>query len=96
MNGADSSLGEDKLARLEVLGGHQSEALARDLGNHDGDAVLAVTRPVLPLTLLATVSDGVTPGTLRQLLLTRHSLVTLVTTLSVSHGLWHGCVNEVN
>ena len=43
--------------------------------------------PVLPLTLLATVGDGVTPGTLKQLLLVR--FVTLVTAPSVCHGLWH-------
>ena len=89
MNGDDSGLGEDDLAPLEVLGGHQSEPLARDLGDHDGDAVLAVAGPVLHLTLLATVSDGVTSGTLGKLPHPRHSLVTLVTTLSVCHVFRH-------
>ena len=92
----DGILLEDELPLLKGFRGHQPKALARNLGDHYGDAVLSVAGPVLPLTLLATVGDGVTSGTFGQLLLPRHSLVTLVTTLSVSHGLWHGCGNEVN
>ena len=45
--------------------------------------------PVLHLTLLAAVSDGVTPGTLGELFLPRHSLKTLVTAASICHVLWH-------
>ena len=72
-----------ELTRLEVFRGHQTLAHAGDLGDHDGNAVLAVAGPVLPLTLLATIGDGVTLGTLGQLLLPRHSNVTLVTASSV-------------
>ena len=52
--------------------------------------------PVLLLTLLATVGDGVTPGTLRQLPLPCHSHITLVTTSSVCHVLWHDAASIVS
>ena len=48
-----------------------------------------MTRPVRPLTLLTTIGNGVTSGTLGQLLFPSHSLVTLVTTLSVRQVLGH-------
>ena len=82
-DGDGGGIFEYDLAFLEVFGGHQPPALAGNLGDHDGDAVLAVSGPVLPLTLLATVGDGVTSGTLGQLPLTRHGLLTLVTASSV-------------
>ena len=89
MDGDGSCLLKQDLALLEVFGGHQTLALAGDLGDHDGDAELAMAGPVLTLTLPAAVCDRVTPGTLGQLLLPRHSLVTLVTTSPVCHVLWH-------
>ena len=73
MDGDGGCLFKDDLTFLDVFGGHQTLALARDLGDHDGDAEPAVAGPVLPLTLLTTVGDGVTPGTHGQLLLPRPS-----------------------
>ena len=54
----------------------------------------AVEGPVPPLTLLATIGDGVTPGTLRLdsfflPITVLCSFVTLVTSTSVCHVLWH-------
>ena len=83
----DGGVHEEEVTHLEVLGGHEPPALAADVSDHDGDAVEAVTVPVLSLTLGATVRDGVTPSTLGQLLVT--GLATSVTTLPVCHRLWH-------
>jgi len=83
----DGSVHEEEVTHLEVLGCHESPALVTDISDHDGDAVKAVTVPVLPLTLEAAVRDSMTPGTLGQLLVT--GLATSVTTLPVCQRLWH-------
>ena len=96
MDNDGSCLLKQDLALLEVFGGHQTKALARDLGDHDGDAELSVAGPVLHLALPAAVGDGVTLGTLGQLPLPRHSHLTLVTTSSVCHVLWHDAKDLTN
>ena len=83
----DSFVSEDLLPHLDVPGGHQPPALPRDLGDHHGDAVVAVPEPVYSLALLSTVGDGVTLLALGELLLAM--LLTRVTRVPVSQRLRH-------
>ena len=83
----DSFVNEDLLPHLDVPGGHQPPALPRDLGDHHGDAVVAVPWPVGHLALLSTLGEGVTLLALRELLLAM--LLTRVTRIPVSQRLRH-------
>ena len=78
---------EDELAHLDVPGGHNAPALARDLGDHHGDAVPSVSAPVSFLTLPAAVGDGVTSGTFGELPLPSHGLLTLKASLTIRQRL---------
>ena len=86
---------EDKLAHLDVSGGHQPPALPLDLGDHHGEAVPLVPLEVGHLALLAAIGDGVTTSALEELLLSWRSLLTFKADLTVSQrlnvGLWHLC-----
>ena len=62
-NGDGSLVPDDKISHLEVLGSHKTPALALNLHNDHGNTQPLVSRPVLGLTLLAAVGDGVAPDT---------------------------------
>ena len=78
---------KEELPHLDVPGRHQPPPLPLVLGHHDGDAVISVPGPVLHLTLLAAVGDGVTSRALGELLLSCHSLLTFEAFLTVCHEL---------
>ena len=68
---------EDLLPHLDVSSGHDPPALPWELLDHDGTAVPVVSLPVVPLTLLAAVSDSMAINAREKPLLPSHCQLTI-------------------